>query len=601
MKKRIFVIAVILSAVLYWPPSWSIENPAVRNPIGPSTVPPSAFGSPAGSPAAIDTSGNLLITGNVRRGRHFRGEVPYQSPTKFGANLGSSALSSFLRDSAGPEDLGTYSNRYGTQPYYSPTETVTTMLPGRPDIFMPENTRAGIRIQQDARAQAPQGSLPQQPSLYGRAAAAADSGVELPAAQYGPLAQSRLMQENKLGSQRPSFALGVPFQTGMSPNPLNTRQPEQAQIDTNRQSRMSTAEPFGEQVQDVRDAAESTGRPDLHSAAVTDRKQQEDPWQKNNAYDLQTQQTNIGNFRHLFSQKRTNWPAAGDFQTGRVQTASDAAGILGETGGDTSDQAGTGQDWEQRDVLERIRRQLEDLSKSINMAIQSQRPLTHSRDIHKDAPIDQVTQRTQKSAGYTPYIPASANSQKTSSLLAELDKLSQAEISAEANRIMGEHKSLDSLSQSKFNQHMRDAEANLKAGRYYHAASSFSLASVYQPENPLALAGRGHALFAAGEYVSSALFISRALAISPAYLRTRVDLASILGGQDKLAGRIADIEQWSLRDGSGRLQFLLGYVYYRTGQLTEAKKAIDAAYAKTPESAAVQVMRITIDNMLINQ
>jgi uncharacterized protein HemY len=76
---------------------------------------------------------------------------------------------------------------------------------------------------------------------------------------------------------------------------------------------------------------------------------------------------------------------------------------------------------------------------------------------------------------------------------------------------------------------------------------------------------------------------------------------AILGGQDKLAGRIADIEQWLARSGSSRLQFLLGYVYYRTGQLTEAKKAIDAAYEKTPESAAVQVMKITIDNMLINQ
>jgi len=145
------------------------------------------------------------------------------------------------------------------------------------------------------------------------------------------------------------------------------------------------------------------------------------------------------------------------------------------------------------------------------------------------------------------------NSQKRSSPLDNLDKLSRDEISTEASRIMGSHNNLESLSQSRFNQHMRDAEEHLKAGSYYRAASCFSLASVYQADNPLALAGRGHALFAAGEYVSSALFLSRVLAINPEYLQTRVDLVAMLGDGNKLAGRIADIEQWLARSGSSQL------------------------------------------------
>ena len=124
----------------------------------------------------------------------------------------------------------------------------------------------------------------------------------------------------------------------------------------------------------------------------------------------------------------------------------------------------------------------------------------------------------------------------------------------------------------------------------------FRSASIYQSDNPLALAGRGHALFAAGEYVSSALFLSRALAVSPEYLLVKVDLMGMLGDENKLAGRIADIEQWLARSGSSQLQFLLGYVYYRTSQLHLAKQAIDAAYEKTPESPAVQAMKIVIDN-----
>jgi tetratricopeptide (TPR) repeat protein len=195
-------------------------------------------------------------------------------------------------------------------------------------------------------------------------------------------------------------------------------------------------------------------------------------------------------------------------------------------------------------------------------------------------------------------IPDNANSQNRSSPLQELNKLSQAEISAEAGRIMGTHNSLESLSGAKFNQHMRDAEEHLKAGRYYRAAGCFSMASVYQSDNPLALAGRGHALFAAGEYVSGALFLSRALAVSPEYLLMEVDLATILGGENKLATRIADIEQWLARSGSSQLQFLLGYVYYRTGRLLKAKQVIDAAYEKTPESPAVQAMKIAVDSTI---
>jgi tetratricopeptide (TPR) repeat protein len=666
VKNRIFIIAVVLSAVLYWPAGWSIENPGIGNPVGPSTIPPSALSSSVtNSPAAIDDSGNLLITGNVRRGRHFRGDVPYQSPMSFGASLGSSALSSFLRDSAGPEDLNTYYNRYGTQPYYSPSETVTTMMPGRSGIFMPENTRASMRAQQDTRSEAAGlfglESMQQEQTLSGRGDATSDSGVQGVTAQYGPLAQSQLMSESKLGSQTPSFAYGIPFQTNVSLSPRNTEQSQATQPGISRQNQTSSAESLSERIQDLSDKTQSTQWPGPDSATVPGPKQRENIWEKDKSYNFPTQETNTQNLRPefevqtppynqngngkqttfdhqgisalekltpsadltsqktLFSLKNTNLPAARDFQTGQGQTASDAAGILDKTRSDTSGQAGTVQDWEQRDVLERIRRQLEDLTKTLDAASQSQGPLTQRSNTYKDIEIDNATKRQEKLLQYQPYIPESG-SQKISSPLDELTQqqnfnppttlgtgfqlpIANGGFQNREPKIVNRQSSnsFDSLSQSKFNQHMHDAEGYMKAGRYYRAASSFSLASVYQPDNPLVLAGRGHALFAAGEYVSSALFISRALAKSPEYLRTRVDLAAMVGGENKLAGRITDIEQWFARSGSNQLQFLLGYVYYRTGRLLEAKKAIDAVYEKTPESPAVQVMKITIDNMLMHQ
>jgi len=685
MKYRMFMIAVILSVVFCWSTSGSIENPGIGNPVGSSTVPPSTFrNSLIKTPAPIDTSGNLVITGNVRRGRHFRGDVPYRSATSFGSSLGSSTLSSFLRDSAGSEDLQTHYNKYGNQPYYSPTETVTTMAPGRSEIFMPEREMAGARVQQNIRTGGAGVSglefQPKEQALFSQAATAAHSGLQGPNTQYGPLAQSRLMLESK-------------FPTSMSQSPRNTEQPTPAQLGIRQQSQTSAAELNKEQVQDIRDRTQFAEWPGSNSTTVPNLERQ---WEKNGSLKFQGQETNIDNLRpkfemrtpsqyrdgdgkqtalnhqgisaleqstpsmystsqkNRFLQNGTNQTAASsEFKTGPGQTAAGTYGTLERAGSDTSGLTGAGLDRQQSDVLERIRQQLEDLTKSLDTTIQN-------RDAYKDVSTEPVAKREQASLGYQQYMPDSRqipgrervnssgilnsyqpqgaglgfngeepapaavwgldrtdvgmqtgleftgisnyeNSQKKSFPLDELNKLSQADISAEANRIMGRHKSLDSLSESKFNQHMRDAEEHLEAGSYYRAASSFSLASVYQPDNPLALAGRGHALFAAGEYVSSALFLSRALAVNPEYLQMKVDLVATLGDGNKLAGRIADIEQWLARSGSSKLQFLLGYVYYRTGQLLRAKQAIDAAYEKTPESPAVQVMKITIDNMMMRR
>jgi len=662
------MIAVILSAVFCWPASWSIENPGIGNQVGPSTVPPSTFrSSVVNSRIPIDTSGNLLITGNVRRGRHFRADVPYRSTTSFSSNLGSSSLSSFLRDTAGSEDLQTNYNKYGTQPYYSPTETVTTMTPGRSEIFMPASTRISTRAQQNTRSQETgvfdSESMRQQQTLFGQGASAADSGLKGPATQYGPLAQSRLMLESK-------------FPTSMSQSPRNKEQLTPAQIGIRRQGQTSAAELFREQVQDIRDAAQSTGWPSPDSTTVPGPELRESQREKNEPFKYSSQEANSENLRPKFEMQTPPQNRDGDGK----QTALTYQGISAlEQSAPSMDSTSqknlflqNGTNWaatsrefqaergrtpqgnrQQGEVLERIRKQLEDLTKSLDATIQE-------RDAYKDVSTEPLAKRDQMPLGYQQYVPDSRqgagrerinssgnlnsykpqgaelgfngedlapaaggglnrtglgrqsgleftgisnyeNSQKKSSPLDDFNKLSQAEISDEANKIMGRHKSLDSLSDSRFNQHMGDAEEHLKAGRYYRAASSFSLASVYQANDPLALAGRGHALFAAGEYVSSALFVSRALAINPEYLQMRVDLGALIGDERKLAGRIADIEQWLARSGSSQLQFLLGYVYYRTGQLLQAKQAIDTAYEKTPESPAVQVMKITIDNMMMRR
>ncbi|HON92971.1 MAG TPA: tetratricopeptide repeat protein [Sedimentisphaerales bacterium] len=106
----------------------------------PVTMPPSSYQSGLTVvPNPLDRSANLPITGNVAGGKHFRGSIPYNSTTTFGAPLGSTSLDSFLRYSATPDVQAGYPQGYS--PFYSPTGTVTTTLPGYPGVFSPVSPR----------------------------------------------------------------------------------------------------------------------------------------------------------------------------------------------------------------------------------------------------------------------------------------------------------------------------------------------------------------------------------------------------------------------------------------------------------------------------
>jgi tetratricopeptide (TPR) repeat protein len=176
----------------------------------------------------------------------------------------------------------------------------------------------------------------------------------------------------------------------------------------------------------------------------------------------------------------------------------------------------------------------------------------------------------------------------------EVDTELKGDVAAKAREILGEHKTFASFAEDKFNRHMRVAEEYLKRGRFYRAADAYTLASIYKPDDPLAYAGKSHALFAAGEYMSSALFLSRALEIFPEYAQFKIDLVAMVGDKDKLESRIANVEQWLDESGAAELQFLLGYVYYQMGRHPEAQEMINAAFEKMPESPAVVALKKAI-------
>ena len=183
------------------------------------------------------------------------------------------------------------------------------------------------------------------------------------------------------------------------------------------------------------------------------------------------------------------------------------------------------------------------------------------------------------------------------SKIAREDYLAWMDVSARARGILGEHKTFASYSQDKFNQYLREAEGYLKDGKYYLAARTYDLALIYKPKDPLVYAGKGHALFGAGEYMSSALYIARALEIFPEYARFKIYLEEMTGDRDHLESRIKDVGAWLEHSDAGELHFLLGYVYFQMGRYESAAESIGKAYEKLPDAPAVITLKKAIEDI----
>ena len=592
----ILIIAVMIFCVLSGM-AWSIENPSVGNPIGSSTLPPSSIRSGLiRSPNPIDSSGNLVITGNVGGGSYFRGPVPYRSTTSFAAPLGSAYLDSFLRDSASSDDFDRYIGGYGVQPYYSLTGTVTTTTPGRSGVFAPSTTRIAERA----------------PDTF---------GVEnVPKKGISP-EQSTSISGMRL------------LPTSLSPQQIKLGSEEITTADKNIRGERLTSEQYKEQMEQLRRDLE---RIKAKTEELRQRLGEKDESlqistkvEPGESVRLQLEKSGVAEAQMPAPQKQTKETLLLE-PTGPVQEEEQL---------DTVPSAGKERVWSP-ETYERIKKHLDNLQttqakeKTSGVTEKGSEPTYSVSDRDVKATLTKSTfggsatlERYKESAageeqpsqenpslevflegqsgaedvnsmpGTMELEETSGKSKKTSAP-EEAAKLSSAQLSSEARRIMGPHKDIKSFSEARFNQYMQAAQTYLKQGKYYRAADSYALASIYKKDDAGAYAGRGHALFAAGEYMSSALFISRAIELSAAYAQGKNDLVTLLGDRDKLEGRIADVKEWLKRSDAGELQFLLGYVYYQIGKLNEAKQAIDIAYEKKPQWPAVQVIKKAIDDAI---
>lgn len=668
MENRLFIIITILLPAFCTVTGYSVQNHSLSNPAG-STTTPQSYNSRSlvNTSNSINTNGNEIVTGNVRRGMHFRGDVPYSSTSSFNASLGSSTLSSFMRDSAGSEDIsGRSKYKVGSagtnyQSYYLPSSTVTTMSQNTPGIASTGNTTinngsqylSGSQVSQNQPVISSQNTQAQSTTLWHL---------------YNPGLAGTQSRNNTLSQMRSESSSSRPNEQQTRQENGKYQQDETAAYQQYMQQSLRTGTPDGQTnpntIQNTRDnqqyvenratATQPLAELPLYSSQQT--AEQNNQWQQSlspSRYDIQetassttTSQPASANMQQFAPPQRGYQTlATGEFDTTgeRAPLTSGLPGTLNRYGPATENttiyQPNTGpartsapqyqrqinrypstQDTETTETLAQIQRQLDDLIRSIDSryqtstfeatqsgtAEQEMHGLPQTGTSYRNGQINQGLSgqneygRNQTLTGLSD-TSQSQGSQYGTSRLTELKEMSQAEISARAQRIMGQYEDYESFSQAKYNQLYRAAEGHLNIGRFNQAADTFALASIYKPEDPLCYAGRAHALFAAGEYVSSALHLIRAIELDPEYTQTQIDLAELVGGPDKLDSKTADLKNWLQKSHAPGLGFLLGYVYYHTGRFNEAKQVMDVVMQEMPRSKAATALKMTIELKLTTQ
>jgi tetratricopeptide (TPR) repeat protein len=547
MKRlKIYIIVGLLFFTAFSEIGWAVENY-----ISPATIPPSKRREGlVQSPSQLNTSGNLLVTGNITGGGYFRGVVPYSAPTDFSQVLPSSSLDSFLRDSVGTEDIGRNNLYSGYRPYYSPTQTVANTMPGGSIITAAPTTSLGAYSIQSYLS----GTVPV------RRDEILNPESALSLARLRPMSMTPADMEKLISSE---IAKSSPARLT---DQLYQPQAEQFKGEASPES-YKTAEP-----NKILSILENTLLPPA----------------------VKKPDSNLPEVGRLF-----------ETPTQSQQQIEKSAGMLLNVPEELDLK-------KQLDVYDRMKQQLVSLQKKIESALtEEQTGIAHlGEESQSQAAGSSALQGVQTPAGsaltqstaLSPTgeggeISAQEQTQITLPGYSKTEKLADTYLSATRTKdILGPYETFASYSEDKFNQNMRAGEMYLKQGKFYRAADAYTLASLYKPDDPLAYAGKSHALFAAGEYMSSALFLSRCLQIFPGYAKFKIDIVSMVGSRDLLESRVVDVEECLKRSGAPELQFLLAYVYYQLDRLKPAQEAIDAAYKMMPQAPAVLALKKAIED-----
>jgi hypothetical protein len=163
--------------------------------------------------------------------------------------------------------------------------------------------------------------------------------------------------------------------------------------------------------------------------------------------------------------------------------------------------------------------------------------------------------------------------------------------------VIGNEQKLATYMKLKSSELILEGDDWLSRQKFYRASDAYTSALIYN-EDSKAYAGKCHALFGAGEYMSSAYFLFRAFEADPGYAEIEMDIVSAMGGRDVLENRLVDVEKWAQENGSPDLHFLRAYFYYRLGRFDMASEAIEFAMEEMPDATAVTALKVAIEKKI---
>ena len=622
LAEGLSLVVVLLAAVCS---PGGVANSGLGNPVGPATVPQSGIQSGlVRSPNPVDNGGsmgNMIITGNVEAGKQFRGRIPYYSTTDFRAPLGSTSLDSFLRYSAGSQDDAGLTEAY--RPFYSPTGTVSTIRLGQPTSGLSWPASTKIRTNAELSwSGLPDDELQDIPAAQNPLAGRVGDSFDVLPVRSRPMAKTPQELEKLISADLERTATSQSLSSSLQ---------GQAPSERSEESRLRSpdASPSAQQGESLTSAQY---REQMEQIQQELKRLSDEAAELRQSVQTLSGQENRGTIeeqrppRLLVEDKgggqsdRVLHPGLQDVteQFNRKVSPAEVRAKLDSLLASASQQ----QTKQSPPELSQDTAVTQELSGVGPLVRQTDNGLVSDQQLMTRGTADEqaaarLADRNSPDSAGVNLSPQQRGLPGSTSLTAlqEVNKLSAQELSAEAKRILGGHEDYNTYSANKFEQYSSAGQEYLKQGKYYRAADAFTLASIYKSGPPgslrqrqaaaLVYAGKSLALFAAGEYISSALFLSRAL---------QADQSSVVNCQlsipkDSLNSRIADVEEClracrkaGYQTGSvGELQFLLSYIYLRTARLSEAKRALDEAYKMLPDSPAVMAVKDAIDQAIARQ
>lgn len=497
--------------------------------------------SPIAQP--LFNTANLYITGNVSGGRAFRGFSPVADPNSLFLNLPSSSVGYFQRDSIGVSDVLQNRTLYQTNPYYVPTQTVTTApavsgaYPYQPGSALGASTyyipQSGPQPGGPAAIDlSPGGTKPRDTALPYSSYYSADTQALLRG--DATMQKLRMAQEVEALRQSPIFGRSVsitsPIVTGALPQgdaaPENAASPFVQPYQ--RRSRIvdGTDRPLpGEVANNVETLAPTPLAPKLFSAAT---------------------------------------PAPAVAATTSLNAPAVASAVPSVTttplGGVPVPGAVTAE-----------------MSTGGTVPIGEFEPPLAPENLASLPAAAELVNRVEQSPEMQESLSA------TPSLKAQYDRAISVLSTASGRSV----ETLAGEINTKTNDYVRKAEEASRNGKYYEAVSLYRAAAVSDPDNPLIRLGLGNALAAAGEYLTAVHHLTFAIEHYPAFAYLNFELQTFIPDARVIDVRRADLERLLDKNEDYQLRFLLGYMEYYSGLAQFGTPNLEKAAHAAPTGSTI--------------